>query len=410
MKRVLLIAFHYPPISVSSGLQRTLAFSRYLPEFGWQPAVLSASPRAYPAVSDDQLADIPTDCIVARPFARDTSRDLTFLGRYPRFLALPDRWVTWCIGGLPAGLKLIRQFSPDVILSTYPIASAHLLGLALSKLSGLPWIADFRDSMTDDGYPRDPLQFRTYRWIEDKTINACIRAVFTAPGAKKLYQTRYPHIEPAKWATVPNGYDEEAFSRIEPYQFSKTDRTLRMVHSGVLYPQERDPRQFYRAIATLLKRGHISPDRLQIVLRATGHDEYHAQLITDYGISEIVHLGAHKPYGQALREMVSSDALLLFQAQNCNHQIPAKLYEYIRAGRPIFAMTDPKGDTAAELMNAGQSTIAPLNDYQAIADTLLSFLDRLDNNTLKGVPIEIARGFDRRSRTQELARILDNIQ
>ncbi len=68
MKRVLLIAFHYPPVKGSSGLQRTLAFSRYLLEFGWRSAVLSISPRAYRAISDEQMNDIPPDCLVVRAF------------------------------------------------------------------------------------------------------------------------------------------------------------------------------------------------------------------------------------------------------------------------------------------------------------------------------------------------------
>ena len=208
---------------------------------------------------------------------------------------------------------------------------------------------------------------------------------------------------------VANGYDEATFTRIAPFAGDRSSNTIRLVHSGILYPSERDPRQFYSAVARLMQAGRISPQRVQIVLRATGHDDYHRRLITDFGISDIVHLREYKPYGEALEEMLASDGLLLFQAENCNHQIPAKLYEYIRAGRPIFAMTDPQGDTATELMNAGQHAIFPLNDEQAIADGLLNFLDGLENGSITGVPIEIARRFDRRSRTKELSAILDSI-
>lgn len=409
MRRVLLIAFHYPPVNVSSGLQRTLAFSRYLPEFGWKPAVLTASPCAYPSVSNEQMADIPADCRVERAFARDTSRHLTLFGRYPSILALPDRWVSWCIGGLPAGLKLIKQFSPDIIFSTYPIASAHLLGLMLSKLSGIPWVADFRDSMTEEGYPADPMKFRAYRWIEEKTVKSCARAIFTTPGAKQLYTSRYPQLSPDKWEIVANGYDETTFELAEKIHANKHYDTIRLIHSGILYPEERNPRHFYSAMAKLLNDGKITPKRLQIILRATGHDEYHRGLINEYGISDIVHLGEYKPYSEALQEMLASDGLLLFQAENCNHQIPAKLYEYIRAGRPIFAMTDPLGDTATELTNAGQTAIFPLNNEQAIAQGLLNFLDGLENNSVRGVDLETARRFDRRSRSKELAVILDSV-
>ena len=81
MKRILLIAFHYPPVKGSSGLQRTLSFSQYLPQFGWQPAVLSVHPRAYNKVSDEQLSEIPKECQVVRAFGLDTSRHLSLFAR-----------------------------------------------------------------------------------------------------------------------------------------------------------------------------------------------------------------------------------------------------------------------------------------------------------------------------------------
>src|ERR1700752_1992126 len=98
MKQVLMIAFHYPPMRGSSGIQRTLRFSRYLPEYGWQPLILTAHPRAYPAIGDESLREIPPDVLVRRAFALDTARHLAFRGSYLRWMALPDRWVSWWLG------------------------------------------------------------------------------------------------------------------------------------------------------------------------------------------------------------------------------------------------------------------------------------------------------------------------
>ena len=92
MKRVLMIAYHFPPLAGSSGIQRTLRFMRHLPEFGWEPLVLTAHPRAYERTSSDQLADIPEGIVVARAPAFDAARHFAIAGRYPRFLARPDRW------------------------------------------------------------------------------------------------------------------------------------------------------------------------------------------------------------------------------------------------------------------------------------------------------------------------------
>src|SRR5688500_12090283 len=188
VKRVLMIAFHYPPMRGSSSIQRTLKFSQYLTEYGWKPIVLTAHPRAYSSTSNDQLGDISDEVAVYRAFALDTSRHLSLKGRYPALLALPDRWVSWFLGAVPMGLYLIKKYKPEIIWSTYPVATAHLVAYNLRRLTGIPWVADLRDPMTDVGYPPDPVTRRMYQWIEKKTIACCTRAVLTTPGAVEDYK------------------------------------------------------------------------------------------------------------------------------------------------------------------------------------------------------------------------------
>src|SRR5262245_39806857 len=125
MKRVLMVAFQFPPFAGSSGVQRTLRFAQHLGAFGWAPLVVSAHPRAYEAISPELLAGVPDEAIVRRTFAFDAARDLSILGRYPGFLARPDRWASWRISAVLAGLQLIRRHRPSAIWSTYPIATAH---------------------------------------------------------------------------------------------------------------------------------------------------------------------------------------------------------------------------------------------------------------------------------------------
>ena len=158
VKRILMIAYHYPPVQISSGIQRTLKFSTYLGPLGWQSSVLSVATRAYSHTSDNQVCEIPADVRVQRAFALDTSRHLAVKGRYPLLLALPDNWSTWWLGGVTSGLAMIRRARPDVIWSTYPIATAHLSGLTLHRLTGIPWVADCRDSMTEENYPTPTLR------------------------------------------------------------------------------------------------------------------------------------------------------------------------------------------------------------------------------------------------------------
>jgi len=411
VKRVLMIAFHYPPLRGSSGIQRTLKFSKYLPEFGWEPIVLTAHQRAYSSLGDDQVSEISNQ-VTYRSFALDTSRHLSIMGRYPNFLSLPDRWVSWWLGAVPLGLYLIKKYRPDIIWSTYPIATAHLIGLSLCRLTGVPWVADIRDLMIGEGYyPEDPLTRRIQQWIERKTIIHCTRAAFTAPGTIKDYEARFPKIPASRFCLIENGYDEESFVTAEANvaRRGSENKQIVLVHSGVIYPSERDPIPFFEALAALYQQGLVSPTSLKVILRATGHDSYLLQLIDQYGIRGIVLLAPPISYQDALSEMLTADGLLVLQASNCNNQIPAKLYEYLRARRPILALTDPVGDTAATLTNMGIDTIAPLDSKDGIMHELLHFLALVKENNAPVASMEKVLKNSRRSKSKELANLFNRV-
>ena len=104
-----MVAFHFPPLAGSSGIQRTLRFAAHLPSFGWQPTVLTAHPRAYERTSQDLMSEVAPDVVVERAFALDTRRHLSARGRYPWWLASPDRWTSWRWGAAVSGGRLIRK-------------------------------------------------------------------------------------------------------------------------------------------------------------------------------------------------------------------------------------------------------------------------------------------------------------
>ncbi len=402
-----MIAYHYPPTCGSSGLQRTLKFSRYLLDHGWQPIVLSVHPRAYQQTAEDQLSDIPSQVIVHRTFALDASRHLSVGGRYPRFVATPDRWSSWWWSAVPVGWWLIKRYRPKVIWSTYPIATAHKIGSTLHRLSGLPWIADCRDSMTEDDYPSDPLVRKAFLRIERRMVENASKVVFTTAGTQAMYAQRYPRLPSARWEVIANGYDEENFlqaSRIKPA--SSDNKGITLVHSGILYPEERDPRAFFAAVAELVSEGRIQGGDLTIILRATGHDQYHGEILRKYGLEDIVVLRPALPYKEALAEMLSADGLLVFQAANCNHQIPAKVYEYLRAQRPILALTDPEGDTARLLQQFGVSHIARLPDIDDIREKLVAFLEAVQSGSAVVPALEKVQEYSRASGAEKLSYLL----
>jgi hypothetical protein len=138
------------------------------------------------------------------------------------------------------------------------------------------------------------------------------------------------------------------------------------------------------------------------------HDELLKALGTQHGVSDMVELCPAVPYRQALAEMMEVDALLVMQASNCNAQIPAKIYEYLRAGRPILALTDPVGDTAGVLRDAGLDTMARLDSAEDIAQRLVAFVDAVRTGRAPLAQADAVRRASRRGRSQALADMLDS--
>lgn len=373
--RVLIVAYHFPPQAGSSGLLRSLKFCRYLPEFGWAPTVLTIHPRAYERTDASQMAEIPSNVKVIRAFGLDSQRHLSLGRRYLRSSALPDRWVTWLAGAVPAGLRSIRKHDIDVIFTTYPIASAVLIGYLLHILTGKPWIVDFRDSMTEDGYPEDRLTRRVYQWIERKAMQHGSRFIFTAPAAIRMYRERYPTLDGEKCLLLPNGYDETDFEGLLARH--TVSHQMRLLHSGLIYPWERDPSAFFRALARLKAEGQISSKTVSVDLRASGAETALQKDLEQLGIRDLVHLLPALPYRASLQDAAEADCLLLLQAACCDHQIPAKAYEYLRLSKPIFALTTHTGDTAALLNESGGATVVDIADENAIYSSLPGFLRRV---------------------------------
>ncbi len=401
-RRVLMVAFHFPPLAGSSGVQRTLRFAQYLPLHGWQPLVLTASPRAYERTSNDLERETLDGMLVHRAFALNTARHLALRGKYPGLLARPDRWITWALAAVPAGLRLIRRYRPAAIWSTYPIATAHVIGAWLARLSGVPWVADFRDPMAQDDYPPDPPTWRAYRRIEAAALARAAASVFVTRGAADMYRARYPEAA-ARVKVIENGFDEASFSGIDAAREPLVAGRFTLLHSGIVYPSERDPTQLFAALAALKRRS--AAGALLVRFRAPEHEDLLRDLARRYGVADLVEIAPPLPYRQALQEMRRADGLLVLQAANCNAQIPAKAYEYLRAQRPILALTDPRGDTAELLHRCGVTDIAPLDDAQAIEAALVRFC-RGD----AAVPDEAAvAACSRQSRARELAALLDAV-
>ncbi|OYV01455.1 MAG: glycosyltransferase [Burkholderiales bacterium PBB5] len=397
MKRVLMVAFHFPPLAGSSGIQRTLRFVQQLPQLGWQPLVLSAHPRAYERTGTDLLAEVPDGTVVRRAQAL----------RYVAALARPDRWMSWQWDAVRQGLALVRQYKPDVLWTTYPIATAHAIGRALHQRTGLPWVADFRDPMAQDGYPEDPQVWAAYKRIESAAAQNASACCFTTPSAARTYRQRYAD-RADRMVVLENGYDEGTFSRAEATLTDRSPLTpgcLTLLHSGIVYPAERDPRPLFEALGTLRQHQPALAARLRLRFRAAVSEDLLHALCAQHGVQDLVEILPPVPYAQALAEMLRADGLLVMQASNCNEQVPAKVYEYLRARRPIVALTDAAGDTWNVLQRAGIGPVAALDDAAAIAALLADFAQQ---RRLGWLPQDDAvAGASRLARSAALAQVLD---
>jgi glycosyltransferase involved in cell wall biosynthesis len=181
------------------------------------------------------------------------------------------------------------------------------------------------------------------------------------------------------------------------------------LHSGNLYPYERNPEHFFRAVAELRDEGRITPDTVRFDLRGGGYADRYRPQLEQLGIPEFVRLLPGLPYRDALAEMRAADVLMLFQAANCNRQIPAKLYEYLYVGRPVVGFTDPAGDTGRLMGELGIEAVAPLDDVAAIKAAILRAMQCTAEGTARVPPRETVMRFSRAGTTEQLAGLLDEV-
>lgn len=409
-KSVLMVGFHFPPCALSSGHLRLLGFAKYLPEFGWDPIILSASKWAYQKVDPSSISSIPDGTRVCRAFALDTRRHLGIRGKYPSILAQPDRWISWWPAAVLAGLRLIRRYSVRAVWSTYPIMTAHCIAYALNRATGIPWVADYRDPVVTSVAGKSRMTVRTQMRWEQRVVSRATCSVFAAPGAMQAYAERYPSIPSRERMTViANGFDEDDFVNL-PYRYpSGGSGPLHFVHAGMLYPHGRNPVPFFEAIARLKRTGRLADADIRITLRACGSEKLYADELKRWGLADIVTLAPSLPYRRALAEQAQADGLLLFQGQPYDRQIPAKLYEYLRLGKPIFALVGEQGDTGALLKGNGNAVVVPIDAVSEIERAFLKFMRDVREGAFAGVgPLEIER-YTRAHAAKELAELLERI-
>jgi glycosyltransferase involved in cell wall biosynthesis len=415
VRHALFIAFHYPPEASSSGVLRTLKYSCYLPEYGWRVSVITLQPSAY-TVRDPQLENqIPANVRVVRTPYLNTQRHLSIRGIYPAILALPDRWIGWWPWAVAAGRRLLREDPADLIYSTSPQATAHLIAMRLASTHKLPWVTDFRDPWIEYppeiGAPAGRIFVALNRYLERRVIERCDHVVASTSYIRDVMRLRYPKVPSDKITAILNGYDEADFIESDISNDTRS-RDLLIVHAGNINPEFRDPRPLLRALRLAADRGSIRLDQVRLRFIGggpfSGSPEMRAAVV-DNGLVEQVEFLDRVPYKQALQELRQADLLLLLQAsEDTTGLVPAKLYEYLRAQKPVLALVWPgtSGDILA--VTDGGWAIDP-RQPEALIAAIANIYQAWCSESLKAhcADLSLLRRFDRKVLAGELAVVFD---
>ncbi len=426
-KTVLFVTHGFPPMG-GVGVQRVLKFVKYLPAFGWKPVVLTAEVNERDLAMADHalLNEIPSEVPVYRcrylaPFAvyrglggcaklgsaalSETTRTIGGLGRLAqviRKLLVPDTNVFWLPAALRCARKIFSQHKTDVIVSSSPPETAHLIAARLSRLYHVAWVADFRDPWAE--VPWNPTRpkplVRLNASLERMTLCTADAVVVTSEETRALLTHKYDGgvFPNRKIELIYNGYDEIEFEGLAPQKFDR----FTIVYAGRAVRPGCSPEPLLAAMRQLNKRHSDLTEALQVIFVGARSAEAE-RLVTQYRLKGMVRFTGYLPHRECLSYVSGADLLYL---NTVPWAIPGKFSEYLRAHRPILAVMDPECETAQLVKELNAGTAVPPNDAGAVADAIEKYMRRKVAFRPKTDRIET---FSRKVLTGQLARLLDSV-
>jgi glycosyltransferase involved in cell wall biosynthesis len=435
--KVLFISYYFPPVG-GGGVQRSAKFVKYLPQFGWQPCVLTVK-EPYDFYRDDTLlSDIPSSVPIYRSISiepmkwvrklifrlwqsklqnskklqNSTPKTLKsgFLVKIKQILLFPDNEMLWLPFGFSKGLVAIYREKPQAIFSTASPFTAHLIALMLSRVFGLPWIADFRDLWVDrPNFP--PGAWR--RFIDRKLEKLVLRGVTHLTTVSQVIAQRFMEIRPEiKFTVIPNGYDENDFANLESPKIL-TD-FFQITYTGI-FNHEQNPGKFFRAVKELIKQREDFREKvhLKFIGQLDNPGEFeNLALLKETGLTPYSEIVSYQPHETVIREMQSATILFLLVGEYPLNEaiLTGKLFEYLRARRPILAVVPPKGSAAQIIRQTRSGLIVSNENERDIQEGLLAMFNSYLEGKLeeeyfwKGI-----EKYERKNLTEQLATVLNRI-
>ena len=422
MKKVLIITYYWPP-SGGAGVQRWLKFAKYLPEFGWQPVILTVDPdyASYPQRDESLFTEVDSNCLVYTTksfelynlykwvsgkkevpyggFANESKEGL--IQKASKFLRgnflLPDPRKGWNKYAQKKAAELIQEFNIDTVVTTSPPHSTQLIGLKLKQKFNIRWIADLRDPWTDiyyyNQFNHTTLALKVDKGYERKVIENADRLVTVSEDVKRIFAEKSNLQIAAKTAVVPNGFDEEDF-RITEVQ-AETHKVI--TYTGTI-SEAYDVDAFLEALSGLNENL-----KSNILIRFVGKVPFPvAQKFRNTGLE--VELVGYVDHPKSIEYLFRSDLLLLVIPKVKNNQgiLTGKFFEYLASQKPVLAIGPVDGDLARIM---AETQCGKLFDY-ADADGMLRFAEEKLNTPFTPSDNVLAKSYSRKELTRKIAEIL----
>jgi glycosyltransferase involved in cell wall biosynthesis len=433
MKKVLIITYYWPPAG-GPGVQRVLKFVKYLPKFGWQPLVLTVANGEFPAVDKTLEKNIPEECKVFKTKSREPMvLYKRFLGmnknekiptavlvdnnpglkkRFANWIRLnlfiPDAKIGWKKFAVKEGLKIIKKEKPNLIFSSSPPPTVHLIASELASKSKLKWIADFRDPWTDIHYyenqPRLAITKSIDKKYESMVLNQADKVTCISKLDIELDFAKKTDAE--KCINIPNGYDDDDFKELNV--FNTPTKKFTILHLGAVN-KERNPVKLFEAVGLLSKKGIINKDNFQILF-VGNIDPVVMTTVEKNEIWELVTYVDYLPHKEALQHIDRANALLLLvtQSQKNRRILPGKTFEYMRTGKFIIALGPEDGEVARIITETNTGVVIDYSNEEKIKQILeKKFSEWKENNLSFNGNTETIKNYSREKLTEQLVEVFE---
>lgn len=314
----------------------------------------------------------------------------------------PDRGIGWAKLAAREGIKIAANQNIDVIYSSGPPHSVHWAARTISRSTGIPWVADFRDPWARRPWKRaqNPLGQKLLPYYERKVVETAKRVILNTPAACEDFQAAYPNLS-QKFTCIPNGLDPDLIDQVAAIGLNEEVRETKVLcHPGSMYGH-RDPNPILRAIARLNKDG-ISIKLQQIGAIAEHFDP--ASAARELGIAHLFERLPQMGHSQVLKHMSDADLLLIIQP-DAPLMVPGKVYEMLAFSQPIVAVCD--SPATASVVEDGGGWCASSRDETEIA-TAIKMASSSDRQSIANKRLAARAKYDGRNLTKQLANIFDS--